>query len=35
MRRVVLGPNDSFSASLINRTGAFNPQAMVAATDII
>lgn len=35
MRRVVLGPNDSFSASLINRTGAFNASAMTAATAII
>lgn len=35
MRRVVLGPNDSFSASLINRTGAFNASAMTAATAIV
>lgn len=35
MRRVVLGSKDSFSASLINRTGAFNPAAMTAATAII
>ncbi|TJW09800.1 histidinol dehydrogenase [Parvibacter caecicola] len=35
MRRVVLGPNDLFSASLINRTGAFNASAMTAATAIV
>ncbi|WP_282209644.1 histidinol dehydrogenase [Parvibacter caecicola] len=35
MRRVVLGPNDSFSTSLINRTGAFNASAMTAATAIV
>lgn len=35
MRRVVLGPQEEFSASLINRTGAFNAAAMTAATAII
>lgn len=35
MRRVVLGPNDSFSTSLVNRTGAFNASAMTAATAIV
>ncbi len=35
MRRVVLEPGEAFDASCINRTGAFNPGALTAATSII
>lgn len=35
MRRVILQPEDSFSADNLQRTGAFNPQALEAATNII
>lgn len=35
MRRIVLNPGETFEASLINRTGAFNAQALSAAASII
>ncbi len=35
MRRVILKEDQAFSAKLINRTGAFNAQALTAATSII
>lgn len=35
MRRVILEANEQFSASQIDRTGAFNAQALTAATGII
>ena len=35
MRRVKLNRNETFSPSLINRTGAFNAGALSAATSII
>ena len=35
MRRVILAPEERFNSSYINRTGAFNAQALTAATSII
>lgn len=35
MRRVIINPGEEFQSSQIDRTGAFNPQALKAATDII
>lgn len=35
MRRVELKPNEPFRASFIDRTGAFNADALVAATEIV
>nr|WP_253904866.1 histidinol dehydrogenase [Adlercreutzia sp. ZJ473] len=35
MRRVILNPDETFTSSLINRTGAFNARALEAATSII
>ena len=35
MRRVQLAPGEQFDASYLNRTGAFNAEALVAATQIV
>ena len=35
MRRIILGPNDIFEESALNRIGAFDAQALTAATAII
>ncbi|MBQ9068499.1 MAG: histidinol dehydrogenase [Eggerthellaceae bacterium] len=35
MRRITLQPGESFDESLLNRTGAFNADALVAATNIV
>ena len=35
MRRIILQDNDTFSESLLRRTGAFNAEALVSATSII
>ena len=35
MRRVILQPGETFSNAHLKRTGAFNAQALAAATDII